>query len=142
MAPDQPQPEDRLDSRWLSQLEASTAAERDQLKREIRKLKKLLRKAQGRKTRAAVEDPSIPEVELEIVSPVRLPIPDSEWEREWDRLDALEAWFDTERNQLRKEVRQLKRKLRRARKDKGKAGAGEVTSPSQGRDSSSSSQIP
>jgi hypothetical protein len=81
MSPDQPQLEDRLD-----RLEASAAAERDQLKKEIRKLRHLLRKARGRKTRAVAEDPGIPEVELEIVSPVRLNIPDSEWEREWDRL--------------------------------------------------------
>jgi hypothetical protein len=116
MSPDPPQLEDRLD-----RLEASAAAERAQLKEEIRRLRKQLRRARGRKTKAKVEDLGIPEVELEIVSPVRLVIPDSEWEREWDRLDALEAWFDKERNQLRKEVRQLKRKLRRARRDKGKA---------------------
>jgi multidrug resistance efflux pump len=137
MAPDQPQPEDRLD-----RLEASAAAERAQLKEEIRRLRKQLRRARGRKTKAEATDQGIPEVEIDIVSPVRLPIPDSEWEREWDRLDALEAWFDTERNQLRKEVRQLKHKLKRARRDKGKAGARGVTSPSQGRDSPSSSQIP
>jgi uncharacterized protein YlxW (UPF0749 family) len=137
MAPDQPQSEDRLD-----QLEASVAAERNQLKKEISKLRKLLRKARGRKTKAEIEDPVIPEVEVDIVSPVRLPIPDSEWEREWDRLDALEAWYNTERNQLQKEVRKLKRKLRKARRDKGKAGPAGVASPNQGRDSPSSSQIP
>jgi phage shock protein A len=137
MSPDQPQPEDRLD-----RLEASAAAERAQLKEEIHRLRKQLRRARSRKTKAEVADQGIPEVEIDIVSPVRLPIPDPEWEKEWDRLDALEAWFDTERNQLRKEVRKLKRKLRKARRDKGKAGARRVTSPSQGRDSPSSSQIP
>jgi hypothetical protein len=127
MSPDPPQLEDRLD-----QLEASAAAERDQLKGEIRKLRQQLRKARGRKARAEVEDPGIPEVEIDIVSPARLVIPDPEWDREWDRLDALEAWFDTERNQLQKEVRKLKHKLRKACRDKGKAGAKRVTSPNQG----------